>query len=75
VYKGIYEMMPTDRPEDSVVQNDDAFDAWYEKFQRDTAMQAAKLKAQRDGKTVSNPHAQSRVAHLTPEAIKRQTTD
>lgn len=40
-YKSIYDMMPGDRPDDAVIEDDDAFDAWLQQYQRDVARKLA----------------------------------
>lgn len=48
-YRGIYEMMPTERPEDAIINDDAALDAWYQRYTREIAMRAAKLKGKPTG--------------------------
>lgn len=37
-------MMPTDRPDDETIQDDEALDAWYEKYTREVAVAAAQAR-------------------------------
>lgn len=72
IYKSVYEMPSTDRPDDAIIDNDAAFDRWHEHFVRERAVEAAKIKAQRTGKVVGDPDAQSKVPLLTPDQVRRK---
>lgn len=45
-YKSINEMSPVDRPEDKIIEDDEALDRWFETFTKQQARQAAMLRKQ-----------------------------
>jgi hypothetical protein len=55
-YGQVYGLPPTDRPADTVINNDDALDKWYEAWQRQMAAEASKLKAQNASAPVAADH-------------------
>lgn len=36
-YKSIYEMLPNDKPEDDVIEDDVALDRWFQQYLRESA--------------------------------------
>lgn len=36
-YKSIYEMMPSDKPADDIIEDDERLDRWFEAYLRDLA--------------------------------------
>jgi hypothetical protein len=45
-YQQIYDLPPTDRPGDDVVDNDERLDKWYEAWMRQVASDASKVRGQ-----------------------------
>lgn len=48
-YKGIYEMLPGDRPTDDVINDDERLDQWYDAFVRENARKFARKGAPAGG--------------------------
>jgi hypothetical protein len=58
-YEGIYGMMPTDKPDDAVINDDVRLDQWYENYQRETARKLGKSRqASFDGGGANLPQYQ-----------------
>jgi hypothetical protein len=43
MYKAVMEMMPHERPDDTIINDDVKFDRWCEQFTREQAVKLAKL--------------------------------
>lgn len=46
-YKSIFEMSPTDKPEDRIVDDDEELDKWFDRYMKDIARKAAQAKGGR----------------------------
>lgn len=55
-YQSVYEMMPSDRPEDQIIEDDQALDAYMKDWQADRNREAAASKA-KSGKSYGNKSA------------------
>jgi len=41
-YESIYGMLPSDRPTDEIIEDDEALDAWYQSYLREQAIKAGR---------------------------------
>jgi hypothetical protein len=41
-YKSIYEMHPSDKPEDKLIEDDEALDKWFDAYLKDVARKSAR---------------------------------
>lgn len=57
-YKSIYEMMPGDKPDDALINDDIELDKWFDSYIRDIAIKQAQMK-----------QASSRNAPPRPQAV------
>lgn len=48
-YQSIHEMLPSDKPDDATIEDDDALDKWYNNYVREQAIKSGRKQEVRGG--------------------------
>jgi hypothetical protein len=56
-YRSIYEMLPGDKPEDRIIDDDAELDRWYDSYVRDIAIRNAEMKRNEPRRAAPQPTA------------------
>lgn len=74
-YNNIYEMMPEDRPSDEVIEDDDALDAFMDKYYKDKEREYSKRKLKKSGNKLSASDHEEVIITRSNELYEEVTYD